>query len=120
MNLGPKKKTSIHANLPNRFCYWQGEHGHSYLFSRIELKDLSSFSDCVLLVSIEAGNQAPDLLWVGHISNLPSTISSNLQSQDSTSIGIYVHLLAGNIKGQKEVIDDLCYNCERTTLESVA
>ncbi len=119
MQLGPKK-ASIHANLPNRFCYWQGDRGHSYLFSRIELKDLSSFSDCVLLISIEAEEKAPELFWIGHISDLPSSLLHTLQSQYQPAIGLYVHLLAGSIEGQKEVIEELSTVHKQLELASVA
>ena len=119
MQLGPKKE-SIHSDLPNRFCYWQGDRGHSYLFSRIELKDLSSFSDCVLLISVEAEEEAPELFWVGHISDLPTALLSNLQTQYHPAVGLYVHLLAGSIEGQKEVIDELSNSHKQIELASVA
>ena len=119
MNLGPTK-AHIHADLPNRFCYWQGERGQSYLFSRIEVKDLSNFSDCVLLVSLEAINETPELLWVGHIADLPSCLPCDIQSLAKPSIGLYVHLLAGHLEGQQEVIDDLSFELKSAELASVA
>jgi hypothetical protein len=119
MQFGPKK-ARIHSDLPNRFCYWQGERGQSYLFSRVEYKDLSSFSDCVLLISIEAEEKAPELFWIGHVAELPSSLSHDIQSLDHPSIGLYVHLLAGSVAGQKEVIDDLSCEQKPVELDSVA
>jgi hypothetical protein len=113
-------KASIHANLPNRFCYWKGQRGHSYLFSRIQLKDLSSFDDCILLISIETTDQAPELFWIGHIADLPNTILHSLKSLDSSAVGLYVHLLAGNTEGQLEVITDLSGKQTQVPLVSVA
>lgn len=119
MNLGPKK-AHMHPDLPNRFCYWQGERGQSYLFSRIEVKDLSSFSDCVLLVSLEATKETPELLWVGHIADLPSSLPIDIQALAKPSIGLYVHLLAGHLEGQQEVIHDLSFEHKAAELASVA
>lgn len=119
MSSGPTK-ASIHADLPNRFCYWQGDSREPYLFSRIEPKDLHNFNDCILLLCLESSSDHPKVFWVDQISSLSPNLFHSLQQIGWSSVGLYVHLLAGSHQHQLDIIKDLSADGLPLTLSAVA
>ncbi|WP_319532501.1 hypothetical protein [uncultured Cohaesibacter sp.] len=93
-------------SLTNRFCYWQSSAGTRYIFSQISADDLATFKDCVLLLATEKDGQ-PTVQWIGDIADLSPRALQNADLEDLSTLGIYVHLLAGGDEQRQKVIADL-------------
>ncbi|MCV6575157.1 MAG: hypothetical protein OIF58_05425 [Cohaesibacter sp.] len=109
MQNGPEK-TDRHNTLPNRFCYWKGRDNQPYLFTRIKSQDLHSFQDCILLISKEAPNKAPEFVWVGRIEDLTAQMSNALTMLQENTLGFYIHLLTSDKENQQDIIANLSAN----------
>ena len=95
-------------SLNNRFCYWQGDDGIRYLFSQISPNDISSFSECVLLLATEE-EAHPHMRWIGEIEALSPLALKDVNIEDLAHLSIYVHLLAGSREERRKVITDLSH-----------
>ena len=106
-------------SLSNRFCYWQSEEGTRYLFTQIGLEDLTSFSDCVVLVAFD-NDTRPQVHWVGEIAELSPLAFQAMDPDDIENAGLYVHLLAGSADARKQVIRDLSREAGKEALRLCA
>lgn len=99
--------------LASRFCYWQGSKGERYLFSQIALDELSSFSECVLLLALEQDPARPTIHWIGEVADLSPRAFSNLTANDFSALTAYVHLLSGSPKERQRIISDLSHHADK-------
>ena len=95
-------------SLRNRFCYWQSNSGNRYIFSQISEDDISSFENCILLLAtVDAEMSAPQLKWIGEISDLSPLAFKDIAPSEINNVKVYVHLLAGSEQERAQVIQDL-------------
>nr|WP_321443073.1 hypothetical protein [uncultured Cohaesibacter sp.] len=92
--------------LNNRFCYWQGSGEGRYVFSQIAIDDISSFSECVLILASEEGPH-PQIQWIGMIEDLTPMALSDMSDSALMHLSAYVHLLAGGEEERARVVGDL-------------
>ncbi len=104
---------SASDTLANRFCYWQGSAGERYLFSQISLNELSSFTECVLLLTLEEEKSEPQIHWIGDISDLSPRAFSNLTACDFVNLNAYVHLLSGSQQARQRIISELSHKADK-------
>lgn len=90
-----------------RFRYWQGASGRRYLFSRVELVELSTFADAVVILLTADGAAARPTVLVGEIDQ-----EGTLRGPDGAPLMesadiAYVHLLARDSEARTAVMDDI-------------
>ena len=89
---------AIIGGFADRYRYWQGQSGRSYLFTQVEATAAAEFQEAVA-IAVRHGR----IVWTGEAQCLANPfVMRNLGRCD-----FYVHLLAGEAEGRRLVIADL-------------
>jgi len=94
-------------NWIERFCYWQGQSGKRYLFTKVNLEDLPNFANCLLLLAHGSETNESHLHWIGNIEDFTPQAFVDLSDQQFGALAAYIHLLAYSETERQDIIMDL-------------
>ena len=86
------------AGLSQRYRYWRGRSGKSYLFTRIDRSTVEDFPGAIVLLA-----NGDEIAAVGQF----SADADNAILAREPGVDCYVHLLAETSGGRAEVLEDL-------------
>ncbi|HOV04789.1 MAG TPA: hypothetical protein PLJ34_01940 [Hyphomicrobiales bacterium] len=98
------------TGLGDKFRYLKGASGRRYLFSSVDLDDLPTFRDVVVVLSEKSGSGTRQIIWVGALDGEPNDAERARRAFESwmrRAADAHIHLLAESREERRRVIDDI-------------